>query len=67
MKNLKVQFDPKEIEALAETCGIHYGHLYRFMEIVLNESDVREELLRMMELQRTFGVREDHTEEGYPV
>ncbi len=67
MKNLKVQFDPKEIEALSEKCGIHVGHMWGFMELVLNESDVREEVLRMQELRRTFNVQEDHMEEGHPV
>jgi len=65
VKNLKVQFDQKEIDALSEMCGVHVGHMWRFMEIVLNEADVREELLRMMELRRTFGVQE--SEEDYLV
>ena len=66
MKNLKVQFDQKEIDALSEICGTHVGHVWNFMELVLNESDVRDEMLRMMELRRTFHVQEDH-EEGYAV
>ena len=67
MKNLKVQWDQKEIDALSETCGTHVGHVWNFMELVLNESDVREEVIRMMEIRRTFGVQEDPMEEGHPV
>jgi len=66
MKNLKVQWDQKEIDALAEKCGINAGHMWGFMEIVLNESNMQEEIIRMTDLRRTFGMYEEY-EAGYQV
>lgn len=59
---MKSGFTPRDVARLEERCGIGVRHLYKFMELVLNEAMVRPDLLRAYEMRRTFSARREDTE-----